>query len=88
MSPVSYKPKSVNKINPKPVAPARRVFLGVIRIAAPCLTEAVAEAVPVAETAFVIVRTFGAIVVPETVVAGFVVAGTTVFPLPTLAGTV
>jgi len=64
----------------------------VIRIAAPCLTEAVAEAVaeavPVAETAFVIVRTFGAIVVPETVVAGFVVAGTTVFPLPTLAGTV
>lgn len=77
--------KSVNMMHPKPVTAAKSVVLRVTRLPALCLPEAVAEGIPVAEIDFVIVNTFGATVVPEIVVAGFVDAGTTVLPLTTLA---
>ena len=82
---VCYSPRNVNIMNIQPVATARTVVLGLTRSAIPCLAEAVAVAVAGTEPDVVMVRTFGAIVVPATVVAGFVVSGATVLPSTTLA---
>ena len=84
----SQTPKDCKIIHPKHVKAAKSVVAALTRLPAFCLAEAVAEAVPVPAINSVIVKTFGAMVVPGTVVAGFVVAGTTVLPLTMLAETV